>query len=85
MLSCAVVGRCDGDGLTKPLAYVVLRRGVNATSDLAVELQQFARGRLAEYKRPRWVEFVESLPTTATGKVQRFKLRARAAQDDAAG
>jgi 2-aminobenzoate-CoA ligase len=52
---------------------------VDATPQLAAELQQFARGRLAEYKRPRWVEFVDALPTTATGKVQRFKLRDRAA------
>ena len=40
-----------------------------------LELQHFARTRLADYKRPRWVEFVDVLPTTATGKVQRFKLR----------
>jgi acyl-coenzyme A synthetase/AMP-(fatty) acid ligase len=50
---------------------------VSATPGLATELQQFARTRLAEYKRPRWVEFVDALPTTATGKVQRFKLRER--------
>jgi benzoate-CoA ligase family protein len=80
VLSCGVVGRPDDDGLIKPLAYVVPRPGVDATSELATELQQFARTRLAEYKRPRWVEFVDALPTTATGKVQRFKLRERGAQ-----
>jgi acyl-coenzyme A synthetase/AMP-(fatty) acid ligase len=44
---------------------------------LAAELQQFAVARLAAYKRPRWIEFVDALPTTATGKVQRYKLRER--------
>jgi benzoate-CoA ligase len=80
VLACGVVGRPDRDGLTKPVAYVVPRQGVEATPHLAAELQQFARRRLAEYKRPRWVEFVDALPTTATGKVQRFKLRERAMQ-----
>ena len=77
--ACGVTGRADRDGLVKPMAYVVVRDGVEATSQLAAALQQFARERLAEYKRPRWVEFVPALPTTATGKVQRFKLRERAA------
>jgi benzoate-CoA ligase len=77
---CGVAGSPDHDGLTKPIAYVVLRDGIKASEELAGELQQFARTRLAEYKRPRWVEFVDALPTTATGKVQRFKLRERAAQ-----
>jgi benzoate-CoA ligase len=79
VLACGVVGRADRDGLIKPLACVVTRAGVEPTPELAAELQQFARTRLAEYKRPRWVEFVDALPTTATGKVQRFKLRERAA------
>lgn len=83
VLSCGVVGRADQDGLMKPLAYVVPRPGVSATPELATELQHFARTRLAEYKRPRWVEFVDALPTTATGKVQRFKLRERGAQGQA--
>jgi benzoate-CoA ligase len=82
VLACGIVGRADQDGLTKPLAYIVPRPGVEATPQLAAELQRFARDRLAEYKRPRWVEFVEALPTTATGKVQRFKLRDRAARRD---
>jgi len=81
VLACAIVGRADHDGLIKPIAYVVLRPDAVESPDLAGQLQQFARERLAEYKRPRWVEFVESLPTTATGKVQRFKLRERAAQN----
>jgi benzoate-CoA ligase len=72
---CGVVGREDRDTLIKPAAYVVLRSGVAASSDLAAELQQFVRGKLAEYKRPRWVEFIAELPKTPTGKIQRFKLR----------
>jgi acyl-coenzyme A synthetase/AMP-(fatty) acid ligase len=48
---------------------------VAASSDLAAELQRFVRGKLAEYKRPRWVEFIAELPKTPTGKIQRFKLR----------
>jgi acyl-coenzyme A synthetase/AMP-(fatty) acid ligase len=54
---------------------VVLCEGVPGTRELAEELQQFVRDRLAEYKRPRWVEFLSQLPKTATGKIQRFKLR----------
>jgi benzoate-CoA ligase len=72
---CAVVGRDDQDGLTKPAAYVVLKSGLAGNAELAQELQQFVRTRLAEYKRPRWVEFLPELPKTATGKIQRFKLR----------
>jgi benzoate-CoA ligase family protein len=78
VLACGVVGRCDQDGLTKPLAYIVPHKTVQPSPELADELQQFAVARLAAYKRPRWVEFVDALPTTATGKVQRFKLRERA-------
>jgi benzoate-CoA ligase len=77
--ACGVTGRPDRDGLIKPIAYVVPKE-VQPSNDLAIALQQFARTRLAEYKRPRWVEFVESLPTTATGKLQRYKLRERALQ-----
>jgi len=72
---CGVVGREDRDALVKPAAYVVLRAGVEGTPDLVAELQQCVRERLAEYKRPRWVEFLPELPKTSTGKVQRFKLR----------
>ena len=73
--ACAVTGREDHDGLVKPVAHVVLRSGAVPGSDLDHELRQFARQRLAEYKRPRWIEFVDALPVTATGKIQRFKLR----------
>jgi benzoate-CoA ligase len=73
--ACGVVGRQDHDTLVKPMAFVVVNAGVEATDALGVELQQFVRGRLAEYKRPRWVAFVPELPKTATGKIQRFRLR----------
>jgi benzoate-CoA ligase family protein len=75
VLECGVVAHEDHDGLTKPMAFVVLRDGVTGDSDLAKELQQFVREQLAEYKRPRWVEFLAELPKTATGKIQRFRLR----------
>jgi benzoate-CoA ligase len=77
VLEAGVVGREDNDELIKPLAYVVSRSGVDGTPELARELQDFVRARLAEYKRPRWIEFVPELPKTATGKTQRFKLRER--------
>ena len=81
VLECGVVGHEDHDGLTKPMAFVVLREGTAASADLAKELQQYVREHLAEYKRPRWVEFLPELPKTATGKIQRFKLRQLARHD----
>ncbi len=75
VLECGVVAHEDHDALVKPIAFVVLRDGIEGTPELARELQQFVRGRLAEYKRPRWVEFLPGLPKTATGKIQRFRLR----------
>jgi benzoate-CoA ligase len=75
VLECGVVGHEDHDTLVKPMAFVVLRDGTAGSAELAKELQQYVRDRLAEYKRPRWVEFLPELPKTATGKIQRFKLR----------
>ena len=76
VLECGVVGHEDHDGLVKPMAFVVLRDASEpARRSSGEELQQFVRERLAEYKRPRWVAFVAELPKTATGKIQRFKLR----------
>jgi benzoate-CoA ligase family protein len=75
---CGVGSRADQDGLLKPYAFVVLKDGHRRTPELAAALQHFVRSRLAEYKRPRWVEFIDELPKTATGKVQRYKLRERA-------
>jgi benzoate-CoA ligase len=77
VLECAVVGQEDDRGLVKPKAFVVLRAGTapSATPELAVEIQALVKGQLAPYKYPRWVEFVDTLPKSATGKTQRFRLR----------
>jgi benzoate-CoA ligase len=72
---CGVVGCEDRDGLIKPLAFVVLRAAVERRASHATELEEFVRATLAAYKRPRWVEFVSELPKTATGKIQRYRLR----------
>ena len=72
VLECAVVGHADADELVKPKAFVVLKSGASATED---ELKAHVKSALAPYKYPRWVEFVAELPKTATGKIQRFKLR----------
>jgi benzoate-CoA ligase family protein len=77
VLECAVVGQPDAAGLIKPKAYVVLKDTYPATESLSAELIAFCRARMADYKRPRWVELVTELPKTATGKIQRFKLRER--------
>jgi benzoate-CoA ligase family protein len=76
VLECAMVGHVDESNLEKPLAFVVLRPGHKASPELERELQEFVRSKTAHYKYPRWVKFVEELPRTASGKVQRFKLRA---------
>jgi benzoate-CoA ligase len=75
VLEAACIGVPDDAGLTKPVAYVVLRRGHAGSDDLARELQDFVKARIAQYKYPRAVLFIEELPKTATGKIQRFKLR----------
>lgn len=75
VLETAVVGRADKERLIKPQAFVVLTDGCSASAALAGELQQFVKSRLAPYKCPRWIDFVSELPKTATGKIQRFKLR----------
>jgi benzoate-CoA ligase len=75
VLECGVVGAKDKDGLVKPRAFVLLKQGRKASDALAEELKQFVKTRIAPYKYPRWIEFVDELPKTATGKIQRFKLR----------
>ena len=75
VLEAAVVGREDDNCLVKPKAFVVLKEGTDACEDLKLALQQHIKDRLAPYKYPRWIEFVPELPKTATGKIQRFKLR----------
>jgi benzoate-CoA ligase family protein len=72
VLECAVVGAADGDGLTKPKAFVVRKAAAGVKAE---ELQALVRERLQPYKYPRWVVFVEELPKTASGKVQRYLLR----------
>lgn len=76
VLEAAVVGQADDNGLIKPKAFVVLRPNTPQTAELTAALQQHVKGQLAPYKYPRWIEFVAELPKTATGKIQRFKLRA---------
>ena len=79
VLEAAVIGREDDEKLVKPVAYVVLKGTHRGSDVLAEELRQHVKAQLAPYKYPRWIEFIDELPKTATGKIQRFKLRARAA------
>ena len=75
VLESGVAGVADEDGLTKPFAFVVLKEGHEPSPALARELQDFVKSNAAMYKYPRWVKFVADLPKTATGKIQRYKLR----------
>jgi benzoate-CoA ligase len=75
VLEAAVVGKEDEQKLVKPKAYVVLKAGNSPSEDLKAVLQQHVKSRLAPHKYPRWIEFLNELPKTATGKIQRFKLR----------
>jgi benzoate-CoA ligase len=72
VLEAAVIGKPDDDGLTKTKAFVVLKAGQSATE---ADLQAFVKEKLAPYKYPRFIEFLPELPKTATGKIQRFRLR----------
>ena len=67
-----MVGQEDEQKLVKPKAFVVLKAGAKASDD---ELKSYVKEKLAPYKYPRWIEFASELPKTATGKIQRFKLR----------
>jgi benzoate-CoA ligase len=75
VLEAAVVGQEDEQKLVKPKAYVVLKPGHPASDSLKAALQQHVKEKLAPYKYPRWIDFLNELPKTATGKIQRFKLR----------
>lgn len=75
VLEVAVVGAADQDRLLKPKAFIVLNDGFSGTHALEEELIAFVKSDLASYKYPRWIEFTTELPKTATGKIQRFKLR----------
>ncbi len=71
----AVVGSPDEKNLIKPKAFIVLKEGNEPSADLEKDIKQWVLDRMAKYKYPRWVEFVKELPKSATGKIQRFKLR----------
>ena len=75
VLECAVVGVADQAGLIKPKAFVVTAPGVEPTAELADTLVHHCTDSISAYKRPRWIEFLDELPKTATGKIQRFRLR----------
>lgn len=75
VLESAVIGLMDKDELVKPKAYVVLKQGNTGSPKLEEELKTFVKDKIAPYKYPRWIEFVNELPKTATGKIQRFRLR----------
>ncbi|MCP4328494.1 MAG: benzoate-CoA ligase family protein [Alphaproteobacteria bacterium] len=75
VLEAAVVGRDDDEGLTKPEAFIILSDGVSTDTELETELMEHCKAGLARYKYPRWFNFVDALPKTATGKIQRFRLR----------
>ena len=77
VLEAAVVGAVDEQNLVKPRAFIVTKPGVIASAALADILKIHVKDRLAPFKYPRWIDFVEELPKTATGKIQRFKLRSR--------
>ncbi len=73
VLEAAVVARADEKGLDKPAAYIVLKEG--ASADIASDLKEMVKEKIGMWKYPRWIEVVDELPKTATGKIQRFKLR----------
>ena len=79
ILEAAVIGKEDTDGLTKTKAFILLKPGKSLTE---AEVKAFVKERLAPYKYPRFIEFVSELPKTATGKIQRFRLRELERQRD---
>jgi benzoate-CoA ligase len=77
VLEAAVIGTADDGGLIKPKAFVVVKPGYTGDAATGDELKAFIKGKLAPYKYPRWIEFVDDLPKTPTGKIQRHVLRKR--------
>ncbi len=75
VLEAAVVGHPDGEGLVKPRAFVILKEGRDPSDGLAEALKHHVKAVAGVWKYPRWIEFVDDLPKTATGKIQRFRLR----------
>ena len=80
VLECAVVGH-EADGLVKPKAFVVLREGFDRDDTLADQIKQFVKTKIAIYKYPRWIEFVDSLPKNDRGKIDRKQLKPRTNAD----
>jgi benzoate-CoA ligase family protein len=85
VLEAAVAAWPDEDGLIRPKAFVVLKPSAKPSEAMALALRERLREQLATFKCPRWIEFRAELPKTATGKIQRFKLRGATAQDDRMG
>jgi benzoate-CoA ligase len=75
VLECAVIGAPDEDKLIKPMAFVVLAKSRQANIETENDLKDFVKSRLALYKYPRWINFLDELPKTPTGKIKRFELR----------
>lgn len=75
VLEAAVIARADAEGLDKPMAFVVLRDSGSEVGDLTETLKEHVKSKIGMWKYPRWVEILDELPKTATGKIQRFKLR----------
>jgi 4-hydroxybenzoate-CoA ligase len=75
VLEAAVIGKADADGLIKPKAFIVLRSGFAADERLIETLRVHVKERAGPWKYPRWIDVRPDLPRTATGKIQRFKLR----------
>src|ERR1700730_6441822 len=75
VLEAAVIGKEDGDGLVKPKAFIVLKNGYGADERLFEALRAHVKERTGAWKYPRWIDIRPDLPRTATGKIQRFKLR----------
>jgi benzoate-CoA ligase family protein len=82
VLEAAIIARDDEAGLAKAVAYIVLKQEFAPSPQLARELQDFVGEHIGGYKRPRWIEFLHEIPKTATGKLQRFKLRERQSHQD---
>jgi 4-hydroxybenzoate-CoA ligase len=75
VLEAAVIGKEDADGLIKPKAFIVLKNGYAADESLLETLKIHVKDKAGPWKFPRWIELRNTLPRTATGKIQRFKLR----------
>ena len=76
VLEAAVVGAIDRENLIKPKAYIVLNAGYERSPEMEKALKDYVKHALAHYKYPRWIEFMDELPKTATGKIKRFELKA---------